>query len=172
VLFDVACELPLGEGTFLVRLGLDETVVVVERELRVDRDDTIDRHDGIDALAGVEGVLHLVRRRRQAVAEDILEQKLAEPAARLGRPKRLLEAGEILRALEHLRRRLVDLPQPLVDLDRRLRCALEAAVDLRVELSQSAVHRLDDAVESAVDLRVPFRELCRRLGVERGEEAR
>ena len=87
----------------------------------------------------------------QAVAQEVLEQQLAETAARLRRAQRLLETGEILRALEHLRGGAVDLAEPLVDLGRRLLRALEATVDLRVELAEPAVERLTERLEPAVD---------------------
>ena len=172
VLLDVARELALGERPLVVGLGLDEPVVVVERELGVDRNVAIDAHDRVHPLAGVERVLDSVRAGGKPVAEEVLQQELAETAARLRRPQSLLQPGQVLRALKHLRRRLVDLSEPLVDLEGRLRRALESPVDLRVELGEAAVHRLDHAVETAVDLRIPLGELGRRLRLERGEEAR
>ena len=166
MLLDVARELPLGQGASILRLGLDESVVVVERELRIDGDVTVDTDDRVHPLAGVERVLHLVRPRRQPVAKEVLEQQLAEPASCLRRSQRLLEACQVLRALEHLCRRLVDLTQAFVDLDRRLRRVLEAPVDLRVELGQAAIHGGADALEPAVEFGIPLGK----LGLERREE--
>ena len=156
VLLDVTTELTLGELPLVVRLCLHEPDVVVQRELRVDRNRPIGPHDRIDALARVECVLHVVRGGREPVAQQVLEQELAEPPTRLRRPQSLLEPREILRPLEHLGRGLVHLPEPLVDLVRRLRGALESSVDFRVELRETPVHCLGHAEEVAVDLRVPL----------------
>jgi hypothetical protein len=52
-----------------------------------------------------------------------------------------------------------------------VRGALEPAVDLRVELAEPSVHRLDDRPEAAVDLGVAFREMQRRRRLECGEVA-
>ncbi len=138
-------ELTLAELPLLVGLRLDEPVVVVERELRVHGDVPVDTDDRVDALARVERELHLVGGRGKPVAEQVLEQELAETAARLRRPEGLLEPRQVLGPLEHLRRRLVDLAQALVDLVRGLRRILEPAVDLRVELPEPPVHGLGDA---------------------------
>ena len=104
-----------------LRLGFDDPVVVVERELRVDRNQLPDPDDGVDAGAVREGVLDRVRGRWKAVAQEVLEQQLSEPAARLRRPQRLLEPAEILRSVEHLPRRVSDLAEPFVNPLRRLR---------------------------------------------------
>ena len=139
--------------------GVGEPDVVVERELRIDGDDPVGAHDRVHPLTRVERVLHLVGRRRQPVAEQVLEQKLAEAAARLGRPKSLLQPREILRPVEHLRRRLVHLAEALVDLVRGLGRVLQPAVDLGVELAEPAVHGLGDPHEPPIDLGVPLRQL-------------
>ena len=104
-------------------------------------------------------VLEVVRVGREPVAEQVLEQELAEAAARLRRPERLLEPSELFRALDHLCGRLRHLAEALVDLGRRLAGRLEAAVDLRVELAEATVHRLDDRAQLAVDVGVPRLEL-------------
>jgi len=71
---------------FVVRLGFDKTLVVVEGELRVDRDQLARADDRIDPFAGVERVLDGVGARREPVPQQVLEQQLAEAAARLRRP--------------------------------------------------------------------------------------
>src|SRR6266545_2316854 len=129
----------------------------------------IDVHDRVDPLPGVERELHLVGGRRQTVAEQILEQELSEAASRLRRPQGLLEPCEVLGPLEHLRGRLVDLAEPLVDLVGCLRSALETAVDLGVERRKAPVHRLDHALEPAVDLGVPLGQLAARFRAEGAE---
>ena len=127
--------------------------------------------DGVDALAARERVLQVVGVGRQAVAQEVLEQQLAEAAARLRRPQRLLEPAEILGAVDHLGGRLRDLAEPLVDLRRRLPGGLEAPVDLRVELAEAAIHGLDDGPQLAIDVVVSRFELSRSLGAERAELA-
>src|SRR6185312_941235 len=107
--------------------------------------------------------------RRQAVPEQVLEQELAETATRLRGAQGLLETREIFCALEHLRRRLVHLAEPLVDLVRRLRCVLEPAVDLRVELREPSVHRLGHPDEMPIDLGVAVRQLGAPVGTELAE---
>src|SRR5712691_3423446 len=52
---------------------------------------TVRSHDCVHPLAGVERVLHLVGGRRQPVAEQVLEQKLAEATARFRGPEGLLQ---------------------------------------------------------------------------------
>src|SRR6185312_3851652 len=74
--------------------------------------------------------------RRQAVPEQVLEQELAETATRLRGAQGLLETREIFCALEHLRRRLVHLAEPLVDLVRRLGHPDEMPIDLGVAVRQ------------------------------------
>ena len=135
-----------------VGLGLDQPLVVVERELRVDGDELPRAHDGVDPVAGRERVLDRERARRQPVAQQVLEQELAEASARLRRAERLLEAREVLRPLEHLRGGTVDLPEPLVDLGARLLRRLEPPVDLDVELAEPAVERLDHPGKPPVDV--------------------
>ena len=111
-------------------------------------------------------MLHAVRGRGQPVAQQVLEQQLAEPATRLRRAQRLLEPRQILGALQHLSGRLIDLPELLVNLVRRLGCVLEPAVDLRVELAESAIHRLGDPFEAPVDRRRALGELGAPVGPE------
>ena len=124
-------------------------MVVVERELRVDRDQLPDAHDGVDPLARRERVLHRVGGRGQPVAEQVLEQQLAEAAARLRRPQRLLELGEVVRAREHLRRGAVELAELLDDLRRRLAGAALGGQQAAVDPLQALV----DAAEAPLDLR-------------------
>src|SRR5919202_689811 len=88
----------------------------------------------------------------KAVAEDVREQELADPAPRLGRPEGLLEPREVVRALEHLRGGPAELADLLHDLGRRLAGAL-----LRGE--QAPVQPL----EGAADLGAPRGELVARL---------
>ena len=157
-----------------VVVGLDEPLEVVQRKLRVHGDErVVQPDDGIDALAAAEAVLEIEPARGEDVREEVREQDLADAAARLRRAQQLLEALEILRALAHLRCRLVDLAEALVDLRRGLRHPgqapvdldvelAEAAVDLRVELAEAPVHRLGHSGEPPVDVRVAAREL---LGV-------
>ena len=108
--------------------------------------------DGVHALARGERVLDLVGIGREPVAQQVLEQELTEAAARLGRPERLLEPAEILRALDHLRGRLGHFAEALVDLRRRLTGGGEAPVD-----------RLGDAGQPAVDVGAALAQLTRRL---------
>ena len=145
--------------TLVVRLCLHEPEVIVERKLGVDRDRPIRPDDRVDPLARVERVLHVVSGGRKPVAQQVLEQELAEPAAGLRRPQRLFEPSKVLRPLEHLRRRLVDLAEPLVDLVRRLGGALESPVDLGVEPGEPPVHGLGHPEQVTVDLGVPRRQL-------------
>src|SRR5215211_2769260 len=105
----------------------------------------------VDALAGSKSVLERVLVRGERVREEVGEEELAEAAAGLRRPERLLEPRDLLRPLVHLSRRLVEFPEPLVDSRARLRRALEAAVDLRIELGEPPVHRLNEACQPAVD---------------------
>ena len=86
VALHVACEGALVELALVVGLGLDHPRVVVERELRVDRHELAGVDDGVDALATAEAVLHRVGAGRKSVAEEVLEQQLAEAAARLRGP--------------------------------------------------------------------------------------
>ena len=145
----------------LVR-GLDHPLEVVERELRVDRDEPLHPDHRIDALAALEAVLHLVRRRGQSVAQEVLEQQLAEPAARLRRPQDVLEPRDLPGLPEHLLRGAVELREPLDDLLRglsrgRLRReqaavdAFQPPVDALVDLPEPAVEPLLDAAEPFVD---------------------
>ncbi len=117
-------------------------------------------------------MLHVIRGRRQPVAKQVLEEELAEPAARLRRPQRLLEPREVLCPLEHLRGGLVDLAEALVDLVRRLGRALEAAIHLRIELAETPVHRLRDALQAPVYLGVAIGELRAPVGPELTQDAR
>jgi hypothetical protein len=172
VLLHVARELALGKQALVVGLGLDEAVVVVERELRVHGDDPVDAHDRVDSFARVERVLDVIGGGREPVAQEVLEQELAEPAACLRRTQCLLEPRQVLGPLEHLRRRLVDLAEPLVDLVRRLAGVLEPTVDLRIELGEPAVHRLGNAQQPTVDLGRPFCELRAPVGAEVAQEPR
>ena len=138
--------------------AFEHALEVVERELRVDRDDAVDLDHRVDALAAGEAVLELERGRRQPVAQEVLEQQLAEPAASLRRPQDLLQLAQLLRLLGHLHGGLADLAELLVDRVRLLRRVLEPPVDLRVELAEPPVHRLRDRLEPPVDLGVPMRE--------------
>src|SRR5512132_1216836 len=91
VALHVACEELLELLPLDVVLGRDHPLEVVERELGVDRDDAVDLDRRIHALAAGEAVLELERGRRQPVAQQVLEQKLAEAAARLRRAENLLQ---------------------------------------------------------------------------------
>ena len=139
-----------------VVLRRDHALEVVERELGVDRDDAVDLDHGVDALAAREAVLERVGGRRKPVGQEVGEQELAEPAARLRRPQRMLEALEVVRAREDLLVRAAELAELAVDVARRLRRAVQAPVERRG-------HRL----ETPVDLRVPFRELRAGIGPKR-----
>ena len=75
----------------------------------------------------------------------------------------MLETAQVLDPLEHLRGRLAGLAEAVVDLVRRLLGVRQPAVDLRVELGEPAVHRLDHASEALVDVGVPLGELGRRV---------
>ena len=103
---------------------------------------------GVHALARPERVLELVRVGRERVAQKICEQELSESAPGLRRAQRLLQPGEVLCAVEHLRRGSVELAQALNDLGRRLAGAL-----LRRE--QPAVEALEPAVDAGVELAEP-----------------
>jgi hypothetical protein len=145
-------------------LGLDQPVEVVERELRVDGDErAVEADDRVDALTAFEAVLKLVLVTGEGIGEQVAQEKLAETAPRLRRTERLLEAREVLRAVEHLRVRLADLPELLVDGRGRARRALEPVVDAPVELPEAAVHRLDEAGQAPVDVGVALRKLDREL---------
>ena len=168
---DVACERLRVQFLRSVVLGVRHALEVVERELCVDGHELLRVDDGVDALSAGERVLEVVGVGRQAVAQEILEQQLAEAAAGLRRPQRLLEPAEILGAVDHLGRRLRDLAEPFVDLRRRLAGGFEAPVDLRVELAEAAIHRLDDGPQLAIDGVVPRLELGRSLGAKRAELA-
>src|SRR4029079_18021531 len=95
----------------------------------------------VDARAAGEAVLELECRRRQAVAQEVLEQQLPEAAASLGWAQDLLQLAEPLGLLRHLHGRLSDLAELLVDRVRLLGRVLHPAVDLRVELAQAPIHR-------------------------------
>ena len=147
-------------------LDLDHPLEVVERELGVDRDELLDADHGVDPLAALEPVLGLVGRGRQPVAEQVLEQELAEAPAGLGRAEDLLEAGEIVGAGEHLRRCALDTPELLGDVDGGLARALlrreqpavearEAPVDPRVDVAQPPVDALLDAAKLAREQATP-----------------
>jgi hypothetical protein len=56
-----------------------------------------------------------------------------------------------------------------VDLRRRLRGRLHAPVDLRVELAEAPVHRLDERLQSAVDHGVALAQLAAAVGAQRDE---
>jgi len=114
-------------------------------------------------------VLHRIGALRKPVAKQVLEHQLAEPAARLGGTQRVFEPAEVLHTLEHLGGRLVRLAKPLVDLVRGLRRSLEPAVDLRVELGKSPVHRLGHAPEAPVDLAASLGELDGGVAAQRAE---
>ena len=105
-----------------------------------------------------EPVLERVRGRWKPVAKQVLEQQLAEAAARLRRPERLLEPLQVVRAREDLLVRAAELAQAALDLARGLRRALETAVERRG-------HRL----EPAVDLGVALGELGAGLGAQDGQ---
>src|SRR5215212_5819823 len=61
---------------------------------------------------------------------------------------------QVLRLLRELRGRPPNVAQLLVDRVRLLGGVLEPPVDLRVELGQPAVHRLDHALQTPLDLRI------------------
>ena len=83
---DVPGERPLVD-LLLVALGGRHALEVVERELGVDRQQPPSgANDGVDALAGIERVLQVIGVGREPVAQEVLEQELAEAAASLGRP--------------------------------------------------------------------------------------
>ena len=166
---NVAGERLLVQLALVVVLRLDQPLVVVERELRVDGDQLTGAHHGVDPVAGREGVLDRVGGGRQPVAEEVLEQELAEAAACLRRPERLLQAREVLRALEHLGCRAVDLAEALVDRRARLLRGLEPPVDLLVEVAEPAVDGLRQLADPAVDVGRALRELVGRIGAPRGE---
>ena len=84
VIPQVAGERLLVQHALLVGLGVGQPLEVVEGELRVDRDEPLDVDHGVYALPGLEAVLELVRVLRQPIAEQVAEQQLAEPTARLG----------------------------------------------------------------------------------------
>jgi hypothetical protein len=54
---------------------------------------------------------------------------------------------------------VVELPEPAVDLARRLRRRLEPAVDLLVELAETPVQRRAEPFEPTIDLGVPLGQL-------------
>ena len=141
-----------------VVLPAEHALEVVERELGVDGDEPVDLDHGIDALAAREPVLQRERRRRQPVAQQVLEQQLAEAAARLRWAQRLLEALEVVRARQNLLVRAAELAQAALDLARGLRRALEAPVERRG-------HRF----EAPVDLCVALGELRAGLGPQNGQ---
>jgi hypothetical protein len=157
---DVAHELLRMKFPRRVVVRFDQAVEVVEGKLGVHRyERPVEVDDSIDPLASAKAVLELVLVPRERVGEEVAQKKLAEPAARFWRTKRLLEPGEILRAVEHLRVRLADPSELLMDGSRRAGRALEPVVDSPVELAESPVHRLDDSGEAAVDVGVPLGEL-------------
>ena len=150
------------ELAFGVVLGLDHPLEVVQRELGVDGDELLDADHGIYALPALEAVLRLVRGWRQAVAEQVLEQQLAEAAARLGGAQNLLQAGEVADPSQHLRRRSLDPAELFRDVDRGLAGALlareepsvearEPAVDPRVEIRQPPVEAGLDAAQAMLE---------------------
>ena len=141
-----------------VVLRAEHALEVVERELGVDGDEPVDLDHRVHALAACEPVLQRERRRREPVAQQILEQQLAEAAARLRGAQRLLEALEVVRARQDLLVRAAELAQAALDLARGLRRALEAAVERRG-------HRL----EAPVDLCVALGQLGAGLGPQNGQ---
>ena len=148
--FDVARERLLVK-LLLVALGGGHTLEVVERELRVDRQQhSSGADDDVDALAALECVLQLVGVGREPVAQEVLEQKLAEAAASLRRPQRLLELSELLRARDHLPGCLGHLAEPVVD----LRCRLGRRREARVQ-------RLLQSLQAELEFGVPRRQLPR-----------
>ena len=128
-------------------------------ELRVDRHDAAaDEDRRVDDLAVLEPVLHRVLPGRQHVLEQALEQQFAELAAWLRGPQHLLQAGDVAPDLEHLLRRVRELPELLVDGAHRLlrrrdrrRERLVDAVDARrqagVERAHLRLHLLLHRVE-------------------------
>ena len=160
--------------------GLDHPLEVVERELRVDGDQLLHLDHGVDSLAALEAVLDLVGGRRQPVAQEVLEQQLAEPSACLRRAQDVLEPRDLLRLLEHLRRRPVELREPLDEVLRRLARRLlrreqapvdplQPPVDALVELPEPAVEPVLDAAEALVHERAA---VARERDDERGERCR
>src|SRR4029450_3018992 len=155
VVSQVTRERLLVERPLVVALSVGEPLEVVERELGVDRDEPLDLDDRIDALAGVESVLELVGVRREAVAEKVAEEELAEAAASLRRPQGLLELLEVVGARQDLGIGLAQLAELEMDGARRLRRSLEAAVHGRG-------HRL----QPAVDVGIAVGQLASRLGAQ------
>ena len=141
-----------------VVLRAEHALEVVERELGVDRDEPVDLDHGVDALAAREPVLQRERRRRQPVAQQVLEQQLAEAAARLGWAQRLLEALEVVRPRQNLLVRAAELAQAALDLAGALRRGLETAVEGRR-------HRF----EAPVDFCVALCQLCTGVGPQNGQ---
>ncbi len=159
--FDVARERLLVQ-LLLVALGGGHALEVVERELGIDRQQpSAGADDDIDPLAGLERVLQLVGVGREPVAQEVLEQQLAEAAAGLGRPQRLLELAELLRALDHLPGRLRHLAETVVDLGRRLRRG-----------RQPRVQRLLEPLQAKLELRIACRQLPRGSLLHRAEVVR
>ncbi len=81
---------------------------VVQRELRVDGQELLGSDDGVHSLAAREAVLQRVGAGRKHVREQVREEQLAEAAPGFRRPKRLLEPLQVVRALEHALRALLD----------------------------------------------------------------
>ena len=81
-------------------LGFRERVPGLVGELRVDRHDPSRvADDRVDARAVPVRVLDFVRRRRQRVVQETLEEQLAETAAGLWRAKKVLQRADVLREL-------------------------------------------------------------------------
>ena len=114
------------------------------------------------------------------VAQEVLQQQLAEAASRLRRTQNVLESRDLTRLLEHLLCGAVELREPLDDLrgrlSARLLCrehafvyALEPPVDALVDLNEPAVEAMLDAAQAIVDERASG---SRERDDERGEESR
>jgi hypothetical protein len=178
VRLDVLRQRSPGEDALVVVLGVEDAVHVVERELRVDRKQFLGPDDRVDPLAAREPELELVGVRGEHVREKVREQQLAEAAPRLRRAQGLLQALQIVCALEHALRARLDPGELLGDLGRGLAGAalcrqqpavetLEAPVNLGVELAEPAVEPRLDPDERAVELLGRAAE----LGAQRASEA-
>src|SRR5205823_741856 len=86
----------------------------------------------------------------QAVGQEVLEQQLAEASARLRRSKCLLEALQVVRPLEHLTGRLIDLAEALVNRGGLLGDALQPQSHAPVHVAEPAIERALEAAQALV----------------------
>ena len=151
-------KLSLGPAALVVARRLQQAFEIFQGELRVHRNQRGAQLDHrVDFLTAAKAMLDREMLRRQNLPEQVFEEKLAEPAAQLGRAQDLLQRRDILadfidapiglfetaQAFLHtandLRRVVEPLTETLLGVVEHLSIFLQALVDLSRSFAPTAV---------------------------------